>query len=124
MPPCKPPTGKVVLERLYGVMKKQSSNKISVKQAALQVSNELIKLWSLGDTRIPLVCSKSVQKNIMKLYEAFAFVRLDSRKHRKGYASRVSCTCCTSLAALFLYTLCSFNWLIIINGKLKNLDEL
>ena len=94
MPPCKPPTGKEVLERPHGIMKNQEGNKVSVKQASLQVSHELINLWTLGDTRISLVCSKSVQKKIMKLYEVFAFVRLESRKHKKAYASKVSTVTC------------------------------
>ena len=61
-PPSQPLTGKVVLERLFGVLKRQTNNATSSKEAAIQVGNELIKVWSFGDGRIPLICPKTIQK--------------------------------------------------------------
>ena len=89
-PPCIPPTGKDVLERIYGAMKNKKQNATSIKIATSKVACELIELWSFGDGRIPLLCVKSVLKNVSRFYEVFAFVRMESRKKKTQYASKVS----------------------------------
>ena len=86
-PPCKPPTGKEVLERLHGIV---SELKTSYSTAAWQVASELIDLWKLVDSGIPLVCRKTVYKQIMSFYDEFCFVRKKSSQSRGVYQTKVS----------------------------------
>ena len=57
-PPCQPPKGKDVLNRLYRILNHQPKNSKNVSSAASQVTTELINLWKFGDSRIPLMDKK------------------------------------------------------------------
>ena len=70
-PPCEPPKGKQVLERLYCLIKNQ---KQSVSTAVNKASQEIINLWSIGDSRITLLSRKSVKKKIADFQELFNYV--------------------------------------------------
>ena len=87
--PCEPPKGKLVLERLYGVMGIQGNNQTSVSSGGWIVASELINLWTKGDGGIPLMSKKMVYSKIMTLYEEFKFVKRVSWKYRSSYAEKV-----------------------------------
>ena len=86
-PPCKPPKGKEVIERMCCIVKTKTN--ISTSTAAFYVANEIMQVWTFRDGRIPLLSKKTVQKKVLSIYESFAFLRMDCRKTKKNYSEKV-----------------------------------
>ena len=88
-PPCQPPKGKDVLERFFHVLNAQPKNRRDKAAAAHTVATKLIDLWKLGDGRIPLLCCKTLQKNILDFRADLAFLCTKANHKKPVYANKV-----------------------------------
>lgn len=89
LPPCQPPKGKAVLERLYNVYGAKGPEYHDFGKSANRVGQELHDLWSRGDGCIPLLCLKTIKQKIEKFRKDFAFIKEKSKKNRPQYAVAV-----------------------------------
>ena len=90
MPPCQPPKGKQVIERLNSVIADQPANKLDISKAESQVAQELLDLWIIGDAFIPRKSLRSIKLNISNIRQDFKFLRQLSRKGTPLYEKKVS----------------------------------
>ncbi len=80
-PPCEPPKGKDVCERMnYLTFSKEKTT-----TAAQVVAKELLHLWKVGDSKISLLNIKTIQRRILELFGNYSFVKKKSWKAKGGY---------------------------------------
>ena len=93
-PPSQPPKGKDVLERFFDILYSQPKNNRNAKDAAAAATEQLLRLWTLGDERIPLNAEKTVKKAILTLREDLAWLNQKAKKKRPNYESKVHSDVC------------------------------
>ena len=89
-PPCQPPRGRDVLERYFDVLYARPKGKRKGDDAALQVAEELIQLWGVGDARIPLITVYPLKKKINDFRDDLQYLCNKSKMNRGNYTEKVS----------------------------------